>query len=57
MRKIPTFFLKLLLFPVFPFHSVVLTDTGGTAATAVVVEVGIAADTTYWAGTDDALLL
>ena len=45
------------MFPVFPFHSVVLTDTGGTAATAVVVEVGIAADTTYWAGTDDALLL
>ena len=28
MRKIPTFFLKLLFFPVFSVHCVVLTDTG-----------------------------
>ena len=56
MRKIPTFFLKLLLFPVFPVHCVVLTDTGGTAAAAVVVEVGIAVDTAHaGAGADAAL--
>ena len=46
-----------LFIPVVPVDAAVAAGAGGAAATAVVVEAGIAVDTSYWAGTDDALLL
>ena len=40
-----------------PIDAAMLAGAGRSAATAAVVEVGIAVYITYWAGTDDALLL
>ena len=42
---------------VVPIGAAVLAGTGGAAAAATIVDVGIAVDTSYIAGADDALLL
>ena len=46
-----------LFIPVVPVDAAVAAGAGGAAATAVIAEVGVAFDTSYIAGADDALLL